>query len=185
MNILGSEAICHFSRKSDSKKEKRVVLFTHEPDIFATKHSWTTFSLRKQRTFGDATTCFPARLRLRETSTKIPYWWRVTPHIWVVLLIGWIKFPTPHDQSEALPRSSLPRSGEWRIISTEFLRSFLRRHLAGESVVASPSVGCFLSLDDIAHSRPLFVGNYLQVTWWAFGQWKGKKIALNLHSNKR
>ena len=27
------------------------------------------------------------------------------PHIWVVLVIGWIKFPTRHDQSEALPRS--------------------------------------------------------------------------------
>ena len=23
-------------------------------------------------------------------------------------------------------------------------------------------------------SRPLFVGSYLQVTWWAFGQWKEK-----------
>ena len=26
----------------------------------------------------------------------------------------------------------------------EFLRSFLRRHLAGKPVVASPNVGCFL-----------------------------------------
>ena len=25
-------------------------------------------------------------------------------------------------------------------------------------------------------SRPLFVGSYLQVTWWALGQWKGRKI---------
>ena len=24
-----------------------------------------------------------------ETSAEIPYWWRVTSHIWVVLLIGW------------------------------------------------------------------------------------------------
>ena len=28
-------------------------------------------------------------------------------------------------------------------------------------------------------SRPLFVGSYLQVTWWVFGQWKGKKFASN------
>ena len=28
----------------------------------------------------------------------------------------------------------------------EFLRSFLRRHLAGKSVEASPNVGCFLRL---------------------------------------
>ena len=27
-------------------------------------------------------------------------------------------------------------------------------------------------------SRPLFVGNYLQVTWWAFSQWKGRKICI-------
>ena len=29
-----------------------------------------------------------------ETSSEIPYWWHVTTQIWVVLLIGWIKFPT-------------------------------------------------------------------------------------------
>ena len=42
---------------------------------------------------------------VRETSAEIPYWWRVTTQIWVVLLIGWNKFPTKHDKSEALPRS--------------------------------------------------------------------------------
>ena len=43
----------------------------------------------------------------------------------LVLLIGWCKFPTWHDQSEALPRY-----GYWRVISMEFLHSFLRRHFA-------------------------------------------------------
>ena len=76
-----------------------------------------------------------------ETSTEILYWWRITIQIWVVLLTGWIKFPTWHDQSEALPRS-----GYWRVISMEFLRSFLRRHLAGKPVVESQNVGCFLRL---------------------------------------
>ena len=28
----------------------------------------------------------------------------------------------------------------------EFLRSFLKRHLAGKPLVASPNVGCFLNL---------------------------------------
>ena len=38
-----------------------------------------------------------------ETSAEIPYWWRVTTQVWVVLLMaGWSKFPTRHDQSEAL-----------------------------------------------------------------------------------
>ena len=27
-------------------------------------------------------------------------------------------------------------------------------------------------------SGPLFVGRYLQVTWWALGQWKGTKICI-------
>ena len=36
-----------------------------------------------------------------EKRAEIPYWWRVTTQNWVVLLVGWIKFPTRHDQSEA------------------------------------------------------------------------------------
>ena len=35
-----------------------------------------------------------------------------------------------------------PDLGQCPIISTEFLRSFLRRHLAGKPMVASPNVGC-------------------------------------------
>ena len=34
-----------------------------------------------------------------ETGAGIPYLWRFTTQIWVVLLIGWIKFPTRHDHS--------------------------------------------------------------------------------------
>ena len=67
--------------------------------------------------------------------------WSVTSQIWIVLLIGWSKFLTRHSQSKALPRS-----GQWRVISMEFLRSFLRRHFAGKPVVASWNVGCFLRL---------------------------------------
>ena len=33
-----------------------------------------------------------------ETSAEIPYWWRVTTQIWVVLLTGWNKFPTRNYQ---------------------------------------------------------------------------------------
>ena len=45
----------------------------------------------------------------------------VTTQIWVVLLIGWSKFPLGHDQSEALPKYE-----KWHIISMEFLPSFYR-----------------------------------------------------------
>ena len=77
-----------------------------------------------------------------ETSAEIPYWWRVTTQIWVVLLIGRAAWEFYFNQSEALPRS-----GWWRVISMQFLRLFLRRHLAG-AVVASPNVGCFLRLGE-------------------------------------
>ena len=32
-------------------------------------------------------------------------------------------------------------------------------------------------------SRPLFVGSYLQVTWWALGKWKGRKICIECLDN--
>ena len=37
---------------------------------------------------------FPPRNDDWETRAEIPYWWRVTAQIWVVLLIGWSKFST-------------------------------------------------------------------------------------------
>ena len=67
-----------------------------------------------------------------ETSAEIPYWWRVTTQIWLVLLIGWSKLPTRHDQSEAGPSSE---------ISMEFLSSFLTRHFAGKPAGASRNFG--------------------------------------------
>ena len=30
----------------------------------------------------------------------------------------------------------------------------------------------------LSMSRPLFGGSYLQVKWWAFSQWKGRKICI-------
>ena len=35
-------------------------------------------------------------------TAEIPYWWCATTQIWVLLLIGWSKFSSRHDQSEAL-----------------------------------------------------------------------------------
>ena len=39
--------------------------------------------------------------------------------------------------------------GNDTFINMEFLRSFLRRHFAGKSVVASPNVGCFLRQEQL------------------------------------
>ena len=48
-------------------------------------------------------TGFPVKWRPRN-EWEIPYWERVTTQFWVVLLIGWRKFSTRHDQPQALPR---------------------------------------------------------------------------------
>ena len=58
---------------------------------------------------------------------EIPYWWRVTTQIWGAILIGWRKFLSRQNQSEALRRS-----GSSHVISMEFQRSFRRRHFAGK-----------------------------------------------------
>ena len=76
-----------------------------------------------------------------ETSAEILYWWPVTTQIWVVLLIGRAGWKIYFGQSYALTRS-----GQWRVISTEFLSSFLRRHFARKPVVASRNVDCFLRI---------------------------------------
>ena len=71
-----------------------------------------TCSLRKQPAFRDATTVFP-RNDVWQTRAEIPYWWRDTTRIWVVLLIGWSKFLTWRDQS-AFPfglSKERPRNG--------------------------------------------------------------------------
>ena len=74
-----------------------------------------------------------------ETTAEIPYWWRVTTQIWVVLLIGRAAKEICFNQSEALSRSRL-----WHVMSKEFLKAFLRRHFAVKLVVGSRSAGCFL-----------------------------------------
>ena len=71
-----------------------------------------------------------------ETSAEIPYWWHVS---------NWLK----QISHAARPIRSTTQMWEVRVISIEFLRSFLRRHLAGKPVVASPTVGCILRLNKI------------------------------------
>ena len=56
-------------------------------------------SLKKRPSFRRGTTGSPAN-NVWGYNAEIPYWWRVTIQIWAVLLIGWSKFPSRHDQSE-------------------------------------------------------------------------------------
>ena len=78
-------------------------------------------------------------------------WWCVTTQLWVVPLIGWRKFPSTHDQSEALPRSQIPDLGsasDWlqHDMGMEFSCLFVRCHFARKPVVSSWNVSCFLKL---------------------------------------
>ena len=63
--------------------------------------------LRKQPTFRNpGTTGYLAKWRLGNKYRNFILMNRwVTTQIWKVVMIGWSKFPTRHDQSEALPRS--------------------------------------------------------------------------------
>ena len=172
MNIFGKPSdLPFFTQERLQEGEKSGFVYAWTGYYLQKKHSWTTFSLRKQPTFGDATTCFPAKWRLRNAHKNSVLMTRQSPDLGSASdCLNQIS----HAAQPIRIGEALPRSGEWRVISREFLRSFLRRHLAGETVVASPNVGCFLSLDDFAHGIPLFVGSYLKDTWWAFGQWNGK-----------
>ena len=62
---------------------------------------------RKRPQFGDATTYFPAKWRLRNVR-KIPYWWRISTQIWEVLVIEWTKFSTNHKHFPNLGSDASP-----------------------------------------------------------------------------
>ena len=81
---------------------------------------------------------FPCKMTSEEQVQKF-HTDDVTTQIWKELLIGWSKFSSWDNQSEALRLS-----GWWCIISMEFLHLFLRHHFVRKPVAASRNVGCFL-----------------------------------------
>ena len=81
---------------------------------------------------------FPCKMTSEEQVRKF-HTDDVTTQIWKELLIGWSKFSSWDNQSEALHLS-----GWWCIISMEFLYLFLRHHFVRKPVAASWNVGCFL-----------------------------------------
>ena len=81
---------------------------------------------------------FPCKMTSEEQVRKF-HTDDVTTQIWKELLIGWSKFSSWDNQSEALHLS-----GRWCIISMEFLYLFLRHHFVRKPVAASWNVGCFL-----------------------------------------
>ena len=66
MNIFRKRSdLPFFTQERLQEGEKSGFVYAWTGYYLQKKHSWTTFSLRKQPTFGDATTCFPAKWRLR------------------------------------------------------------------------------------------------------------------------
>ena len=122
----------------------RWILYHYEQKIYFLRRQGKFVILRKQRTFGDATTGFPAKWSLRNERKNSIYWWRVTIQICVVLLTG--RAACMGNLIQPI-RSTTQLDGDASSeVRREFLRSFLRRNLAGKQVVAPPNVGCFLRL---------------------------------------
>ena len=100
-----------------------------------------TCSMRKQPLFRDAT----AKWRLRNERRNSILMTQHYPDLGNVSYWQKVCF----NQSEALTRS-----GKWRVISMEFLLSFLRRHFAEKRVVASQNSGrVFLRLSNLELAR--------------------------------
>ena len=92
-----------------------------------------------------------------DRSAEIPYWWRVTTQIWVVLLIGWCKFPRGRTNRKHSPDLGSDTSSVWN-----FCMSFARRHFTGKPMVASRNVGyclklCWLQSNEEALEHKLYV----------------------------
>ena len=97
--------------------------------------------LRKQLPFRYAWPLVSLKIDVWRTSAEIPYWWRVTTQIWVVLLIGWRNFDpvrsTAHfwvmtrRQWGVSTRSSdvISRENQWWRNVGCFLRLLLKRNL--------------------------------------------------------
>ena len=82
------------------------------------------------------------------TRAEIPYWWRVTTQIWVVILMGCADMEIGFNQSD-----TVTRSWQWHANVTEFLRLLPRSHFAGNrwsdtkcrlfsQAIKRPSFGC-------------------------------------------
>ena len=169
MQNLSHSSLSWFSSTPKSSKRKKcsagrvsVTFHTikHEALQLATCFQSTTnaeVSLRLwQQTFGNATTGFPAKWRLRNERR----------HSMAIMMTR--HYPDLGSASDwlnqifqaARPIRRTTQIWVVTVISMEFLRSFLRSHLAGKPVVASPNVDFFLRL---RRGKPT---NYLLAVWF-------------------
>ena len=81
-------------------------------------------------------------------TVEISYWWRVTTQIWVVLLIGWSKFPWWHEHSEALPRSVKWHNSSVESLCTVIFQMSFHGETSGHML---GNVSCFHRLNVMLH----------------------------------
>ena len=144
MSDLISTALIHVHETSHNKNDDLRYIVNFYGLGLIQREFPKTDSLRKQLTFCNVTTGFLVKWPRSTPDFKsrgwlngeIPYWWRVTTLIWVVLLIGLATREICLNQLEVLPRS-----WQWYTIRMEFLQTFLRHHFAWKLVVVSLSWG--------------------------------------------
>ena len=123
-------AVTWYNKKSESPKVTSTT-------IMRTRETCKLFcSLKKQPTFRNATThsVFPAKCRL--SNERRNFMLVTCHHPDLESASHWLnQIPSRDDRPEALLRS-----GEWKVISMEFLRSFLRRSIARKLVTESGGV---------------------------------------------
>ena len=136
---------------SDNERKKENLIYYRRPEDYET-HVMNSLAWENSRHFATPPLAFSWN-DVWETSAEIPYWWRVSSLVWIVFLIGRAAREICFNQSETLP---IPEY--WRVISMEFLRSFLRRHFTEKAVVASPNV--LFAEDSFIHHTKINPG------WW-------------------
>ena len=98
---LGVDKLCLFCRILSNRTTPGLVNWLHVPIYGQEKQSWDVDENDNKNSltqhFSPEKTADISRLASPRTSAEIPYCGRVITQIWVVLLIGWSKFPTRYD----------------------------------------------------------------------------------------
>ena len=104
---------------------------------------WYICSLRKQLTFGDATTGFPAKWRLRNERRNS-----------ILMTRHYSDLGSASHWLNQISHAARPIRSNTQIwvVRHQYGISALVSHLAGKPVVASPIVGCFVRLIDLSVS---------------------------------
>ena len=95
-----------------------------------------SLSCENSRHFGKLPLVFPWN-EVWETNAEIPYWWRVTTQVWIVLLIGW-RFALLTNQK------NYPDLGSVALSVWNFCTCFSDINFTGKATVVWRNVGWFL-----------------------------------------